>query len=101
MSFPFFRPAVTVVPALAVVVLARVFRVGLYRVPTASMEPSVQAGDCIFGERVSHHIRQPRRGEVATFESPDEPCVTLVKRVIAIEGQTVNVRNGHVLVDGR
>ena len=90
-----------VVPALAVVVLTRVFLVGLYRVPTASMEPAIQIGDCILGERVSYHMRQPRAGEVVTLESPEEPGVTLVKRVVATEGQAVDVRDGRVFVDGR
>ena len=89
-----------VVPAIAIVVLARVFLVGLYRVPTGSMVPTIQTGDCILGERVSHRNRQPRQGEVVTFESPEEPGVTLVKRVIATEGQTIDIRDGRVLVDG-
>ena len=89
-----------VVPAIAVVVLARVLLVGLYRVPTGSMVPTIQTGDCILGERVSHRIRQPRQGEVVTFECPEELGITLVKRVIATEGQTVDIRDGHVFVDG-
>lgn len=89
-----------VLPALLLVIIVRTFVIGLYRVPTASMVDTVHVGDCIMGERVSLGFRTLEPGEVVTFDSPECPGVTLVKRVIATEGQIVDLRDGDVFVDG-
>lgn len=89
-----------VLPALAIVILARTFLVGLYRVPTTSMAGTIQVGDCILGDRLAYRMGIPEPGDIVTFESPDEPGVTYVKRVVATEGQVVDIRDGHVHVDG-
>ena len=93
--------ATAILPALLVIVALRVLAVGLYRVPTESMEPSIRVGDCIVGEKLSYRVRCPRAGEVVTFESPEEPHITLVKRVVAVGGQTVDVADGTLYVDGQ
>lgn len=90
----------TVSPTLAIVVFVRVFLVGLYRVPTASMADTIHVGDCVLGERISYRFTHPKPGDIVTFECPDEPGVTLVKRVIATEGQTIDIHDGNVFVDG-
>ena len=90
----------TMLPALAIVVFVRVSLVGLYRVPTASMADTIHMGDCVLGERITYRSTNPKSGDIVTFECPDEPGVTLVKRVIATEGQTINIRDGSVFVDG-
>lgn len=88
-------------PALAALVVLRALVVGLYRVPSPSMSPTIGVGDCVLGERVSVVARPPRPGEVVTFRSPEDPGTTLVKRVVAVGGQVVDVRDGAVLVNGR
>ena len=56
--------------------------------------------DRVFSERVSYYMREPAPGEVVTFEDPTQPGRTLVKRVIATEGQTVDLKNGILYIDG-
>jgi signal peptidase I len=61
------------------------------------MEPTVLVGDRIFADKREH---APHLGEVVVFDSPEHPEQLLVKRVIALPGQSLEVRNGHPFVDG-
>lgn len=81
-------------------VATRAFAVGSYRVPTSSMAPAIQPGDRLVGERVTLRGHAPRQGSVVTFRDPQDKRTTLVKRVIATEGQVVDIQDGHMLVDG-
>ena len=92
---------------LAVVVVGVVLALGIrafvaeiYEVPTGSMMDTVQPGDRLIGEKISYRFRDPEPGEVVTFEDPEGSGQILLKRVIATEGQTVEVKDGLVYVDG-
>ncbi|WP_242622204.1 signal peptidase I [Olsenella sp. Marseille-P4559] len=91
---------VTILVALGVALLLRTFVVEVYEVPSGSMLETIQEGDLLLGEKVSLNWESPRAGDIVTFESPREPGTTLVKRVIAVAGQTVDLRDGNVYVDG-
>ncbi|MFW5739836.1 MAG: signal peptidase I, partial [Myxococcota bacterium] len=103
-----------VLPALivlAILLTARSSFADHYYVPSGSMLPSLEAGDRIavdkraYGLRVPlTHVRvldesPPRRGDVVVFPSPETGDV-LVKRVVAIGGDVVEVREGRVAIDG-
>ena len=68
-----------------------------YVVPTRSMEPSVLAGDHLFAQKTS---RAPRYGDVVVFASPDHPEQMLVKRVVALPGDVLEMRRGRPWVNG-
>lgn len=91
---------VTILVALGVAFLLRTFVVGVYEVPSGSMLETIQEGDLLLGEKVSLNWDSPKAGDIVTFDSPREPGTTLVKRVIAVGGQTVDLRDGNVYVDG-
>ena len=96
------RPLSTVLlvaAAIGVAVLVRVFVAEPYIVPTGSMLDTIQLGDRLIGEKISFRLRQPEAGDIITFADPDDPSTTLIKRVIATEGQTVDLRDGVVYVD--
>lgn len=96
----FLDAVVTILVALGVALLLRTFVVGVYEVPSGSMLETIQEGDLLLGEKVTLNWESPKAGDVVTFESPREPGTTLVKRVIAVAGQTVDLRDGNVYVDG-
>ena len=87
------RYFIVVTLAVAVALLIRTFVAEPYIVPTGSMLP--------VGEKITYLTRTPQAGEVITFDSPAEPGVTLIKRVIATGGQSVDLRDGSVYVDGK
>lgn len=83
---------------LALVVRRYVFE--CFVVPTGSMLPTIQLDEQIVCEKVSYHVRDVAVGDIVCFDSDYNGGSVLVKRVIATGGQTVDVRDGHVYVDG-
>lgn len=92
--------AVAIVVALVAAFVLRTFVIGVYQVPSGSMLETIQEGDLLIGEKVSLHFQGPQAGDVVTFDSPTQPGTTLIKRVIATGGQTIDLRDGIVYVDG-
>ena len=90
----------TVALAVVIAVLLRTFVVGVYQVPSGSMLDTIQIGDLLVGEKISLRFEPPRQGDVVTFDSPRDPATTLIKRVVATEGQQVDLRDGVLYVDG-
>jgi signal peptidase I len=90
-----------VVFAAAVVAsfLIRSFLIEFYAVPSGSMLQTIQEGDRVVGEKLSFRFREPHAGEIITFDDPSGSGNTLIKRVIATGGQTVDLRDGVVYVD--
>jgi len=92
--------AITVVVALGLAMVLRTFVFEVYEVPTGSMLETIQEGDRLVGEKITYHFDSPKRGDVVTFDNPDGSGSTLIKRVIATGGQTVDLVGGVVYVDG-
>lgn len=86
--------------AVACTLFIRVFVAELFTVPTGSMEDTIMPGDMVFTEKVTPHFTDPKPGEVVVFNNPQGDGTVLVKRVIAVAGQTVDMSAGRVLVDG-
>ena len=85
--------------ALCLAFLLRTFVVMPYYVPSGSMRDTIQEGDMLVGEKVSLLFEEPAQGDIVTFESPVDG-ETLIKRVVAVGGQTVDIVDGSVYVDG-
>ena len=69
-------------------------------IATGSMEPALPVGTDIFVNKVVYRVRKPRRGEIVVFPSPVEKK-DLVKRVIAVEGDEVRIRDKAVILNGK
>ncbi len=69
-------------------------------VPTGSMENTIQVDDCIMGLRIAYLFSEPERGDIVIFPWPDEPEITYVKRIIGLPGETVEIKDGCVFIDG-
>lgn len=87
---------------LAVIMLAlgiRTFLMEPIRVEGASMVPTLEEGEHMFVEKVGYWFEEPQRGDIIICFYPGyrESCV---KRVIGLPGETVQVTNGVVLIDG-
>lgn len=92
---------VVVACAVAVAVFVRAFVAEPFEVPTESMVSTIQVGDRLLGEKITYLGSDPKAGDVVTFHDPEQPSTTLIKRVIATPGQTVDVKDGAVYVDGQ
>lgn len=91
----------TVALFVAISFLLRMFVLQPYEIPSGSMEETIQVGDMLFSEKVSYYFTEPSYGDIVTFADPEIPSRTLIKRVIATGGQTVDLQDGSVLVDGK
>lgn len=101
------------VVALVVTLFLRAFVVQAFQIPSVSMEPSLLVGDRLFVDKVVYSPslgplesallakRPVARGDVVVFKYPAEPSRNFVKRVVALPGETVEVRDRVVLVGGQ
>lgn len=71
-----------------------------YKIPAASMEPTLLVGDHILVDR-GKASRAPRRGNLIVFEYPKDPSKDFVKRVVAVAGDTVELKDKILLINGK
>lgn len=69
-------------------------------VPSGSMENTIMTGDRVIGSRLSYLFSEPERGDIVIFHFPDNEAIYYVKRVIGLPGETVDIVNGTVYVNG-
>ena len=89
------------VVALVVALLVRTYVAEPFIIPSASMSDTLKVGDRLVGEKITYRTSDPQVGDIVTFTDPERSDVTLIKRVIAVGGQTVDLRDGVVYVDGQ
>jgi signal peptidase I len=72
-----------------------------YIVPTGSMVPTINAGDRVMVNKLVYRFREPERGEVIVFDPPENVGkIPFLKRVIGLPGDTIEVRQGNIYVNG-
>ena len=91
----------TVVPAVLIALFINVYVAQATVIDGPSMQPNLYYDQQVMVEKVTYRLfHGPRRGDVVTFNLPDENGA-LIKRVVALPGETVEVRGGRVLINGR
>jgi signal peptidase I len=71
-----------------------------YRIPSGSMLDTLRPGDRVLVNRVVYHLREPHRGDVIVFNYPEDPDVVFIKRVVGVPGDTLEVKDGRLYVNG-
>jgi signal peptidase I len=99
--------------ALVLFLGIRTFLVEAFQIPSGSMERTLLAGDFLFVNKAVYGAQipgtsarlpafaAPRRGDVIVFAYPKDPTLNYVKRVVGEPGDTVEMRGGHVRVNGQ
>jgi len=67
----------------------------------SSMELTLQDRDRLIEEKISYYLREPERYDVVIIDSPVEPNKYWVKRIIGLPGETLQIIDGSIYVDGR
>jgi signal peptidase I len=104
--------AEAIVLAALVALALRTVAVEGYRIPSGSMAPTLLAGDHVLVSKLAYGVRvpftrlrllargEPRRGDVVVFESPREAGVEVVKRVVGVPGDVIELREQVLHVNG-
>lgn len=96
--------AAIILAAIGTVLLIRAFLIEPFSIPTESMCDTIQAGDSVLAEKITLELGGTvSQGDIIVFENPekDPNKDMLCKRVVARGGQTVDMRDGSVYIDGR
>lgn len=66
-----------------------------------SMDPTLAAGDTLLIDRTTYIFSAPQRGDIIAFKlSDDKKASTHIKRVIGLPGETIQIKDGQILIDG-
>jgi signal peptidase I len=90
-----------VVLAAVAVTAARPLAVQTLRITSGSMAPTLLAGQRVLVDKLTYDLQDVRRGDIIAFEDPERPGQIAIKRVVALPQDTVTVRAGTLLVNGR
>ena len=78
----------------------RTFVVQPYVIPSGSMIPTIELWDRVIANKFIYRFNDPEAGDVVVLDDPTGTVPTLIKRVVAVGGQTVDLVDGVVVVDG-
>lgn len=91
--------------AVALAIVVKVFLLQAFFIPSLSMYPTLHTGDRVLVNKVSYHLHDVERGDVVVFERPASETSSnipdLIKRVVALPGESVAFDNGAVYIDGQ
>lgn len=90
----------SVVIALILALIIRTFIFQPFYIPSRSMVPTLVPGDRILVTKFNYWFSQPKRGDVIVFKYPVNPDKDFVKRIIALGGETLSIRNNNVYING-
>jgi signal peptidase I len=103
----------SVVVAVILALFIRTFAVQAFKIPTGSMETNLLIGDHLLVNKLVYSPsfgpleadllgkKEVARGHVVVFKYPTEPWRDFIKRVIGLPGETVEIRNKQVFIDGK
>ncbi|HTZ38931.1 MAG TPA: signal peptidase I [Syntrophales bacterium] len=104
--------AEAIIIAILIAAFIRTFVVQAFKIPSGSMKPTLEIGDHILVNKFSYGVKvpylrntiipigQPERGDIAVFIYPEDKSKDFIKRVIAVGGDTVEIRNKKVFING-
>jgi signal peptidase I len=72
-----------------------------YRIPSATMEPTLLLGDHILTDNAVYRAQQPRRGDIVVFKYPGDEQRDFLKRIVGVPGDEIALRGEQVYVNGR
>ncbi|SEM19180.1 signal peptidase I Serine peptidase. MEROPS family S26A [Syntrophus gentianae] len=102
-----------IVIALIIAFFIRTFVIQAYKIPSGSMKPTLLIGDhilvnkFIYGIKMPYFrntlipIKEPRKGDIVVFIYPEDRSKDFIKRVIATSGDTVEIRNKKIYLNGK
>jgi signal peptidase I len=94
-----FRDFVETMLLIAIAFLVVNALIGRFRIEQVSMQPNLHEGEYVIVDKISYLFRQPARGEIVVLKRASE--ADLIKRVIGLPGETIQVSNGQIQINGQ
>lgn len=89
-----------ILPALVIVLVVNLFLAQATRVEGQSMEPNLHNNERLIIEKLTKRFHSPVRGDIVVIKRPQGRSDPLIKRIIALPGETVEIHDGHVYING-
>jgi signal peptidase I len=98
--------------AVIIALFVRSVFIQAYKIPSGSMEPTLLVGDHLLVNRLSYVVKvpyfdnviytlgKPKRGDIIVFRYPENIKIDFIKRVIAVEGDTVEIKDKVIYING-
>lgn len=93
--------AETILLTLLIYVLVRTFLFENYRVVGHSMDPTLENDQYLMVNKLDYRLREPQRGDIVVFRDPHDGKRKLIKRIVGLPGEILEIRSGQVFVSGR
>ncbi|MCD7777082.1 MAG: signal peptidase I [Clostridiales bacterium] len=90
----------TIAAALIFAYLITTFIIVNAQVPSGSMKNTINEGDRLIANRLSYLFSDPERFDIVVFKFPDNEDLYYIKRIIGLPGETVEIKDGKVYIDG-
>lgn len=90
-----------ILAALVIAFLINNFIIVNAVVPTESMVSTIMPKDRLVASRLHYYFTKPKRGDIVVFRYPDDEKMLFVKRVIGLPGETVEIKDNHVYINGK
>ena len=102
-----------IIIAVVLALFIRAFVVQAFKIPSGSMEPTLLIGDHLlvnkfiygitipFTDKKLFEFVTPKRGDVVVFIYPEDPSKDFIKRVIAVEGEQISIRDKKIYINGK
>ena len=85
--------------AAVIVIPIRMFVFQPFIVSGPSMETTFHDGDYLIVDEISYRFSKPQRGDVVIFNAPPDPKTRYIKRIIALPGETIRIKEGDVFIE--
>ena len=86
--------------AVALALAIRTFIMAPFKIPSGSMRTTLMEGDRILVNKFIYRFHPPQHGDIIVFRYPEDPKRSFIKRLVAVGGETVEIREGKAIVNG-
>ncbi|MTI66621.1 MAG: signal peptidase I [Firmicutes bacterium] len=87
--------------AVVIAILIKTFLINTTYVIGSSMYPTLHEKDRLFTNKIVYKVEEPKRKDIVVIKAPDVPDKDYIKRIIALEGDIIEIKNGKVYLNGK